>query len=70
MSENESLTMSENEGLSMSTNESLSMSEAIWEAMLIIWYVTQEGKVISELKTPVITHALHTLDRKQRFVNE
>ena len=46
----------------MSENESLSISEVVLQAMLIIWYVTQEGKLIPELKTPVITCALDTLD--------
>ena len=70
MSENESLTMGENGSLTMSENESLSISAVVWQAMLIIWYITQDGKALPELKTPVITRALHTLDRKQRFVNE
>ena len=48
--------MSESEGLSMSKRESLLTSEAIWQAILILWYLTQGGKVITKLKTPVIKY--------------
>ena len=38
----------------MKKSESLSVNEAIWRAILILWYLTQGGKVITKLKKPVI----------------
>ena len=46
--------MRKTESLLMRKNESLLTNKTMWQAVLILWYLTQGGKAIAKLKTPVV----------------